>query len=248
VVTQCVGRRLSDMRLQSGRRAHTSRHLVGVHGGIPHVQGEKVFVCINHSGVAPMNHLEFLKHAQEVASTAMYGRAPPPKCQPAPISQGQVVSMPLKEWQSIASGKTHSGEKCLKLRWGFSIASSGAVLMIINGARFIPLSDFELSVCGWVQMLAGFAILGGAALFYSNQSRYIQGSAVVLVAASAAWAVLSANCHAGPFWHRLYLGRFGHFSSPCTFSFNDRRNMEPTLKKTKLTKPGIDGDFPSPSR
>jgi hypothetical protein len=24
--------------------------------------------------------------------------------------------------------------------------------------------------------------------------------------------------------------------------------MEPTLKKTKLTKPGIDGDFPSPSR
>ena len=148
-----------------------------------------MFVYINHSGVAPMNHLEFLKHAQEVASTAMYGRAPPPKCQPAPISQGQVVSMPLKEWQSITSGKTHSGEKCLKLRWGFSIASSGAVLMIINGARFIPLSDFELSVCGWVQMLAGFAILGGAALFYSNQSRYIQGSAVVLVAASAAWAV-----------------------------------------------------------
>jgi hypothetical protein len=39
-------------------------------------------------------------------------------------------------------------------------------------------------------MLAGFAILGGAALFYSNQSRYIQGSAVVLVAASAAWVVL----------------------------------------------------------
>jgi len=98
--------------------------------------------------------------------------------------------MPLKEWQSIALGKSHSGEKYLKLRWGFSIASSGAVLMIINGARFIPLADLELSTYGWIQMLAGFAILAGVAVFYSNQSRYVQGSAVVLVAATAAWVVL----------------------------------------------------------
>ena len=149
-----------------------------------------MFVCNNHPGVAQMNHLEFLKHAQEVTSAAMYGRAPPPKCQPIHVSQGQVISMPLKEWQSIALGKSHSGEKYLKLRWGFSIASSGAVLMIINGARFIPLADLELSTYGWIQMLAGFAILAGVAVFYSNQSRYVQGSAVVLVAATAAWVVL----------------------------------------------------------
>jgi len=165
-------------------------HLVGVHGGIPRVQGEAMFVCNNHPGIAPMNHLEFLKHAQEVTSTAMYGRAPPPKCQPVSVSQGQVVSMPLKEWQSIALGKAHSTEKNLKLRWGFSIASSGAVLLIINGARFIPLADLELSVYGWVQMLAGFAILAGSAVFYSNQSRYMQGSATILVAASMSWVAV----------------------------------------------------------
>jgi len=123
-------------------------HLVGVHGGIPRVQGEAMFVCNNHPGIAPMSHLEFLKHAQEVTSTAMYGRAPPPKCQPVSVSQGQVVSMPLKEWQSIALGKAHSTEKNLKLRWGFSIASSGAVLLIINGARFIPLADWNYPSMG----------------------------------------------------------------------------------------------------
>jgi len=98
--------------------------------------------------------------------------------------------MPLKEWQSIALGKSRFEEKHLKLRWGFSTASSGAVLMIINGARFIPLADLELSIYSWIQMLAGFAILAGAAVFYSNQSRYVQGSALVLVAATAAWVVL----------------------------------------------------------
>gem|GEM_PF-6383874 len=120
----------------------------------------------------------------------MYGRPPPPKYQPVSVSQGQVVSMPLKEWQSIALGKSRFEEKHLKLRWGFSTASSGAVLMIINGARFIPLADLELSIYSWIQMLAGFAILAGAAVFYSNQSRYVQGSALVLVAATAAWVVL----------------------------------------------------------
>jgi hypothetical protein len=98
--------------------------------------------------------------------------------------------MPLKEWQSIALGKAHSTEQHLKLRWGFSIASSGAVLMIINGARFILLSDLELSVYGWLQMLAGFAILASSAVFYSNQSRYMQASAAVLVAASISWVVV----------------------------------------------------------
>jgi uncharacterized membrane protein len=98
--------------------------------------------------------------------------------------------MPLKEWQNIALTKTHLAEKHLNLRWGFSIATSGAVLMIINGARFIPLADAELSVYGWVQMLAGFAILAGSAVFYSNQSRYVQGYMTVLIAAAASWVAL----------------------------------------------------------
>jgi hypothetical protein len=164
-------------------------HLVRVHGGIPHVQGEEMVVCNDHPGVAPMNRLEFLKHTQEVTSTDAYGR-PLSKCHPTPLSQGQVVSMPLKEWQSIALGKTHPAEKPLKLRWGSSIASSGAVLMILNAASFIPLADLELSLYGWVQMLAGFAILAGSAVFYSNQSRYKQGSAIALVAASISWVAV----------------------------------------------------------
>ncbi len=48
----------------------------------------------------------------------------------------------------------------------------------------------ELSVYGWVQMLAGFAILAGSAVFYSNQSRYMQGSATILVAASMSWVAV----------------------------------------------------------
>src|SRR6266540_472602 len=41
-----------------------------------------------------------------------------------------------------------------------------------------------------VQMLAGFAILAGSAVFYSNQSRYMQGSATILVAASMSWVAV----------------------------------------------------------
>ncbi len=150
-----------------------------------------MFVCGNHPAVPPMNHLEFLKHSQEISSTQMYGSAPPPKCPPVSVSQGQVISMPLKEWQNIKAVTAQTVETHLKLnlklRWGFSFSSIGALLMIFNGARFVPIGDLQLSILGWTQMLAGFTILAGSAMFYSNRTKYVLASGVILIAAIICW-------------------------------------------------------------
>ena len=120
-------------------------HLVGVHGGIPHAQGEELFVCQNHPSVQPMNHLEFMKHTQEVSANVRPGQPKPPPCQQVGLLQGQIASIPLKNWQEMATRDSRLREKYVRSRamrlLAFAILFLG--LATFNFATYTSVTSFQ---------------------------------------------------------------------------------------------------------
>lgn len=136
-----------------------------------------------------MNHLEYVKHAVELSGDMRLG-VPKPNCQPVSLGQEQTVTMPLKDWQAMAASRAKTVLRPLPLRWGFSMGMSGGILMVIEGARLIPVVDVPIfQILGWAQLLAGFMVLVGS-LFYANPSRVLQGASIVLISSSVGWAAL----------------------------------------------------------
>ena len=111
-------------------------HLVGVHGGIPHTQGEELFVCQYHPTVQPMNHLEFIKHTQEVSASGRPGQPKPIPCQQVGLLQGQTASIPLKNWQEMATRNSGLQRKYLRSR---------AIRLLAFAILFLGLATFNFA-------------------------------------------------------------------------------------------------------
>jgi hypothetical protein len=111
-------------------------HLIGVHGGIPHAEGEELFVCQTHPSAQPMNHLEFIKHTQEVSANVRPGQPKPLSCQPIGVIQGQVASVPLKNWHELATKDSRQIGKYLRSR---------AIRLLVFAILFLGLGIFNFA-------------------------------------------------------------------------------------------------------
>ena len=163
-------------------------HLVTVHQGIPHTQGEDLFTCKFHPAAGPMNHLEFVKHAQ---ASLVYTIGPKPvKCEEVKDVPGQFSVKPVDPLKTSALEQFRLEDKPWRLRQGFSITITGGFFMMLQGFQLSSVVGPVLHLVGWAYLAIGLGIVGGSLIFYASPWRYRLASSVVLVFAGAGWSSL----------------------------------------------------------
>jgi hypothetical protein len=163
-------------------------HLLTVHQGIPHTSGEDLFTCKFHPAAGPMNHLEFVKHAQSISSYEMGPK--PVKCEEVKALPGQLLVKPVDVAASAALEQFRLEDKPWRLRQGFSIAITGGFFMMLQGYQLSSVVGPVLHLVGWAYLAIGSGIIGGSLIFYASPWRYRLASSVVLVFAGAGWSSL----------------------------------------------------------
>jgi hypothetical protein len=163
-------------------------HLLTIHQGIPHTSGEDLFTCKFHAAAGPMNHLEFVKHAQSISS---YEIGPKPvKCEEVKALPGQLLVKPVDVGASAALEQFRLEDKPWRLRQGFSISVTGGFFMMLQGYQLSSVVGPVLHLVGWAYLAIGLGIIGGSLIFYASPWRYRLASSVVLVFAGAGWSSL----------------------------------------------------------
>ncbi len=137
-----------------------------------------------------MNHLGFVKHAQEESTKAAnktFGIAletallRPPKCAPVNVQSGQVTTVQkhLEDTKPVNS-------RPVEIRRRFSLAMGGAGLMIVMGYQLAQLR-VPLNLTGQAALFAGLGGLAGSLLFYAQPSRQRLGAFIVFLSSVVGW-------------------------------------------------------------
>jgi hypothetical protein len=165
-------------------------HLLIAHKGIPHTEGEEMSLCRLHPEAGSMNHLEFVKHAQEESTKAANktlgivlesSLLRPPKCAEVGVQPGEVTNVQkhLEETRPIDARPP-------EIRRRFNVAMTGAAFMILIGYQLTHLRA-PLNLTGAMDLGAGLGALAGSLLYYVNPFRQRQGASIVLLASAFAW-------------------------------------------------------------
>jgi hypothetical protein len=165
-------------------------HLVTAHKGIPHTPGEEMFLCQLHPEAGSMNHLEFVRHAQQESTKAANKTLgivlestllKPPKCAEVNVQPGQVIAVQkrLEETRPVDARPP-------EIRRRFNVAMTGAVFMILIGYQLIQLRT-PLNLTGAIDLVAGLGGLAGSLLYYVHPFRQRLGASIVLLASGFAW-------------------------------------------------------------
>ena len=165
-------------------------HLVTAHKGIPHTPGEEMFLCKLHPEAGSMNHLEFVKHAQEESTKAANktigivlesALLRPPKCAEVNVQPGQVtvVQKHLEETRPVDARPP-------EIRRRFNVAMTGAVFMILIGYQLAGLRA-PLNLIGVIDIVAGMGSIAGSLLYYVHPFRQRLGASIVLLSSAFAW-------------------------------------------------------------
>lgn len=166
-------------------------HLITFHKGIPHAPGEETVLCRVHPEVGAMNHLEFVRHAQEESTKAAnktLGIAlesaflKPPKCAEFTVQSGQVVPV-QKQLEATKPVDVRPPE----IRRRFNVAMTGAAVMIPLGYQLAMLPAL-LSLTGFVDLFAGLVCLGGSLLYYARPFQRRLAAYITLSSSIVAWA------------------------------------------------------------
>ncbi|HZY47230.1 MAG TPA: hypothetical protein VFE96_05465 [Candidatus Bathyarchaeia archaeon] len=163
-------------------------HLLTAHKGIPHTQGEEIFLCKVHPDAGPMNHLEFVKHAQEKASNPRLGMLledtllKPPKCSEVSVQSGEVTTV-----QQHLEATKPLNARPPEIRSRFNVAMAGAGIMIIIGYQLARLRA-PLNLTGQTDIVAGLICLAGSLLYYVQPARLRLAAYAALFSSIVAWA------------------------------------------------------------
>ena len=118
-----------------------------------------------------MNHLEFIKHAQEVSASVRPGQPKPIPCQQVGLLQGQAAAIPLKNWQEMATRNSVLQRKYLRSR---------GVRLLAFAILFVGLSAFNFATYTSVTSYQStFSLQPGYAYHFAyqlNPSDTISGS------------------------------------------------------------------------
>ena len=192
-------------------------HLMSVHKGIPHTEGEELSLCRLHPEAGSMNHLEFVKHAQEESSKAS-GRnfgfvletslVKSPQCSEVKVQAKQI---PVVQKQLVEAGPLDL--RPIEIRRRFGLSTSGALVMVLMGYQLARLS-FPPNLTGATDLVAGFVGLAGWILFYAQPTQLRLGASISIAGSTIGWIpliifvlrVFAGESLVGPYLLFLLLG------------------------------------------